>query len=158
MQTLLGMQLSMARHVNRASVLFPQVQRLQRNADGTSTEIDPRTALRNAIARSGVPAWTEASAHTSPTPTAIRWGPHTPDAPTASLFVDIDDDTTFTTIRAVNNTRLLFDNGPRACLMARVAPLRPQCLNCQKFGHVAMRCRAPPACGTCAGAHHSHDH
>ncbi|KAH9919759.1 uncharacterized protein BXZ73DRAFT_905, partial [Epithele typhae] len=158
MEVLLGTRLRMARYVNRSSTLFPQVQRLRYNADGTSAEVDPRSALRDAIARSGVPTWTTAGTHASPTPTAIRWGPHAPDAPTASLFVDIDDDAAFTTTRALNNTRLIFDNGPRACLMARVAPHRPQCQNCQKFGHVALRCRAPPACGVCAGTHHSHDH
>ncbi|KAH9919756.1 uncharacterized protein BXZ73DRAFT_4624, partial [Epithele typhae] len=89
---------------------------------------------------------------------AIRWGPHPDRSTTAALFVDFDDDAHFKVLRAVHGTRLLFNNGPRECTPTRLAPLRTQCSNCQRFGHVAPRCRAPPTCGMCAGSHDTRLH
>ncbi|KAH9913146.1 uncharacterized protein BXZ73DRAFT_34804, partial [Epithele typhae] len=120
--------------------------------------VTAREALEAAVARSGNRVWASALTHVSPAPNAIRWGPHDPDATTATLFVDIVDDAHFHTLKAVHGTRLLFNNGPRACTHARLARTRPQCSNCQQFGHVAPRCRAPPKCGLCAGAHETRLH
>ncbi|KAH9919960.1 uncharacterized protein BXZ73DRAFT_12095, partial [Epithele typhae] len=125
---------------------------------GAPVALLPFDVLRDAVHRSGDTAWSDGRATLPDTITSVRWGPHAMDATTATLFVDVVDDEDFKTLRALNGSRLLFDIGPRACILARV-PDRPlQCSNCQQFGHAAVRCRAAPACGFCAGSHHTHHH
>ncbi|KAH9916589.1 uncharacterized protein BXZ73DRAFT_30551, partial [Epithele typhae] len=155
---LLAVPMRASRYVNRASVLFHHVERTAFADDGSLVELSPLSVLQDAITRSGSTAWSDGCALLPDTATSVRWGPHAADSTTATLFVDVIDDEDFKTLRALNGSRLSFDIGPRACVLARV-PDRPiQCSNCQQFGHAALRCRAPPACGYCAGAHHTHHH
>ncbi|KAH9910411.1 uncharacterized protein BXZ73DRAFT_109044 [Epithele typhae] len=132
---LLGNPLRASRYVNRVSVLYHHVECSALDDAGAPVALSPFNVLRDAVHRSGDTAWSDGRATL-------------PDTNTSD----------FKTLRALNGSRLLFDIGPRACTLARV-PDRPlQCSNCQQFGHTAVRCRAPPACGFCAGSHHTHHH
>nr|VWO98329.1 Phosducin domain-containing protein [Ganoderma boninense] len=128
-------QLALSGYKYKVSLLFTNVKCIEYLINGTTHMIHPQSVLNNAIKRSPVQAWRDAEASIDSRPNGVRWGPRAPGSTTATLYVDLSDDYSYSLTRRLHDTILQFECGPRITHVAHVTIHNPdfnkvQCCNC----------------------------